>query len=134
MNNVISQTAFIKIRIYKNIQFKIYHSQHYTIARCWSHKNNSLTCICLYNFLQLNLTIIGFGFMVFNATFNNISVTLWQSVILVGETGLSREIHRPIASDWQILSHKVSSPSRHEQDSNSQLQLPYDHYYYYDSP
>jgi hypothetical protein len=34
-------------------------------------------------------------FMVFNATFNNISVILWQSVLLVEETG---ENHQPIAS------------------------------------
>ena len=27
------------------------------------------------------------GYMVFNATFNNISVILWQSVLLVEETG-----------------------------------------------
>ena len=29
---------------------------------------------------------LGFGFMVFNATFNNISVILWRSVLLVEET------------------------------------------------
>jgi hypothetical protein len=29
--------------------------------------------------------------MVFNATFNNISVTTWRSVLLVEETGVSRE-------------------------------------------
>jgi len=28
----------------------------------------------------------------FNATFNNISVTSWQSVLLVEETGVPREI------------------------------------------
>jgi hypothetical protein len=40
-----------------------------------------------------------FGFeiwvMVFNATFNNISVITWQSVLLVEENG---ENHRPVAS------------------------------------
>ena len=30
----------------------------------------------------------GFGFMVFNATFNNISVISWRSVLLVEETGV----------------------------------------------
>jgi hypothetical protein len=30
--------------------------------------------------------------MMFNATFNNISVTSWQSVLLVEETGVPREI------------------------------------------
>jgi 2',3'-cyclic-nucleotide 2'-phosphodiesterase (5'-nucleotidase family) len=32
--------------------------------------------------------------MVFNATFNNISVILWRSVLLVEETGVPRENHR----------------------------------------
>jgi hypothetical protein len=35
---------------------------------------------------------------VFNATFNNISVTLWQSVLLVEETGEPIEKHEPAAS------------------------------------
>jgi len=35
---------------------------------------------------------------VFNTTFNNISVTSWQSVLLVGETGVPRENNRPDAS------------------------------------
>ena len=39
------------------------------------------------------------GFMIFNATFNNISVISWLSVLLVEETGVPR----------------------HERDSNSQL-------------
>jgi len=33
--------------------------------------------------------------MVFSATFNNISVILWQSVLLVEETGGPGENHRP---------------------------------------
>jgi hypothetical protein len=32
-----------------------------------------------------------FGFIVFNATFNNISVILWRSVLLVEETGIFEE-------------------------------------------
>ena len=36
--------------------------------------------------------------MVFNATFNNISVILWQSVLLVEETGIPGENHRPVTS------------------------------------
>jgi len=31
--------------------------------------------------------------MVFNATFNNISVILWQSLLLVEETGVPGEKH-----------------------------------------
>jgi hypothetical protein len=36
--------------------------------------------------------------MVFNATFNNISVTSWRSVLLVEETGIPGENHRSVAS------------------------------------
>jgi hypothetical protein len=35
---------------------------------------------------------------VVNATFKNISVISWQSVLLVGETGVPREKHRPTVS------------------------------------
>jgi hypothetical protein len=34
--------------------------------------------------------------VVFNATFNNISVILWHSVLLVEETGEPWENHRPV--------------------------------------
>jgi hypothetical protein len=47
--------------------------------------------------------------MLFNATFNNISVISWRSVLMVEETGVSGENHR------QVTAHL------HEQDSNSQL-------------
>ena len=36
--------------------------------------------------------------MVFNATFNNISVISWRSVLLVEETAVPRENHRPVVS------------------------------------
>ena len=36
--------------------------------------------------------------MVINATFNNISVTLWRSVFMGGGTGGTRDHHRPVAS------------------------------------
>jgi hypothetical protein len=34
-----------------------------------------------------------FGFMVINATFNNITVMSWRSVLLVEETGVPGENH-----------------------------------------
>ena len=37
-------------------------------------------------------------FKVFNATFNNISVISWQSVLLVEETEVPAENHRPATS------------------------------------
>jgi hypothetical protein len=36
-------------------------------------------------------------FMVFNATFNNISVISWRSVLLVEEIRVPEENHRPVA-------------------------------------
>ena len=48
-------------------------------------------------------------FMVFNTTFNNISVISWWSVLLVEETGEPGENHRAVASHWQTLSHNVVS-------------------------
>jgi len=36
--------------------------------------------------------------MVFDDTFNNISVISWRSVLLVEETGGPRENHRPVTS------------------------------------
>ena len=60
--------------------------------------------------------------MVFNATLNNISVISWKSVLLVEETGVPRENHRPVASHCQTLSHNVvSSTLCHEWGLNSQL-------------
>ena len=42
--------------------------------------------------------------MVFNATLNNISVISWRSILLMEETGVVEENHRPVASHWQTLS------------------------------
>jgi hypothetical protein len=36
--------------------------------------------------------------MVFNATFNNISVISWRSALLMEETEVPGENHRPVAS------------------------------------
>ena len=42
-------------------------------------------------------------FIVFNATFKNISVISWWSVLLVEQTGVLKENNRPVASRWQTL-------------------------------
>ena len=47
--------------------------------------------------------------MVFNATFNTISVISWRSVLLVEETGVPDENHRHVTSHWQTLSHNIVS-------------------------
>ena len=75
----------------------------------------SVCCLDIL-FLWLNIRV-----MVFDTTFNNISVTLWRSVLLVEEIGVPGENHWPTVSHWETLSHNVvSSTSRHQQDLNSQ--------------
>jgi hypothetical protein len=72
--------------------------------------------------LQWKVIFGGFRVIMINTTFHNISVISWWSVLLVEETKVPRENHRPVASHWQTLSHNVvSSTPRHEQSSNSQL-------------
>jgi acyl-CoA thioesterase FadM len=50
-----------------------------------------------------------FVYRVLNATFSNISVISWRSVLLVKETEVHGENHRPVASHCQTLAHKVVS-------------------------
>ena len=51
---------------------------------------------------------------------NNILVISWRSVLLVEETGVPGENHRPVASHLQTLSHNiVSNTPRHEPGSYS---------------
>jgi hypothetical protein len=45
--------------------------------------------------------------MVFNATFNNISIISWLLVLLVEETREPGENHRPVTSHWQTLTHEL---------------------------
>ena len=47
--------------------------------------------------------------MVFNATFHNISVISWRTVLLVEETGVHGENYWPATNHWQTLSHNVVS-------------------------
>ena len=56
-----------------------------------------------YTELSQQNAVMGVWVMVFNATFNNISVISWQSVLLVEETGLPKENHRSVASHWQTF-------------------------------
>jgi hypothetical protein len=50
--------------------------------------------------------------MLFNATFYNISAISLRSVLLVEETAVRGENHRPVAGHWLSLSHDVTSTTR----------------------
>ena len=51
-----------------------------------------------FHVVCLHRGLVWFDFMMFNATFNNISVISWRSVLLVEEIGVPRENHRLAAS------------------------------------
>jgi hypothetical protein len=68
----------------------------------------TLGTILFYNvWIYTRFVLFFVCLMVFNASFNNISVISWWSVLLMEETGGPGENNRPIASYGQILSHNV---------------------------
>jgi hypothetical protein len=66
---------------------------------------------------------------VFNATFNNISLILWRSVILMGETGkLGKTTDMPQVTNKPFSHNVVSSTPRHERDSNKNVDIKFSAY------
>jgi hypothetical protein len=68
----------------------------------------------LYNFINHTLYVPssmtvfkGYGLRCLKSTFSNISVILWGSFLLVEETKVPGENHRPFTSHWQTLSHNI---------------------------
>ena len=63
--------------------------------------------------------------MRFNASFDNFSVISWRSVLLVEETGVPGDNHRPAISHWPTLSYNVRGGSRDSADGGgAQLWSP----------
>jgi len=54
--------------------------------------------LCIYVFLHPYSFLLGLRLLVLNTTFNNISDISSPSVLLMEETQVSRENHRPVAS------------------------------------
>jgi hypothetical protein len=80
-------------------------------------------------YLWLSITnwirMVWFSFMVFNATFNNISVRSWRTVSLVEETGEPGKNHRPVASRWHTLSHNAVHLAYHKTKPNHPYPICY---------
>ena len=87
--------------------FKLDSLMRCTIWYDISNKVFSTTYHRSWFFVCLFVFIGGGGVMVFNATFNNISVILRWSVLLLEETELPWDNTWPAASHWQTLSHNV---------------------------
>ena len=72
------------------------------------HLFRKIPCHYIFTYEMRELCIqTGVSVMVFNTTFNNISVRPWRSVLLVEETGVSGKNYWPATSHWQTLSHNV---------------------------
>jgi hypothetical protein len=84
----------------------------FVLCQLWSAHRFSLAwhMFCLYvRILYIWQQIFGFRlianvlvdwFLVFNATFSNISAISWRPVLVVEEAGVPGEYHRPWASNW----------------------------------
>jgi hypothetical protein len=94
-------------------EFSVMFSNVQTLFRISSTKTGlfriSWLCSDIISVFYLFISYSRVRIMVFNATFNNIAVISWQSVLLVEESGGTGENHRPTANHWQTLSHNVAS-------------------------
>ena len=91
-----------KVQVRSNYKIGIccFSAQHATVPshlRFWRRRFKNFQLNRMYNWLCLFVCL-----MVFNATFNNISVISWQSVLLVEESRWPAENYRSVASHWQI--------------------------------
>ena len=79
----------------------------------WKYLIQKFHDICLSYYFKLHIREGDkICVMVFNATFSNISVISWLSLLLVEEAGVPGKTHRPIASHWQSLSHCIECISQ----------------------
>jgi hypothetical protein len=111
-------------KIAKNIWQCLMHHSITIYISCHPFKNKKKS----YQITKyvLNYLAKWFGrfvwFMMFNATFNNISFISWLLVWMVEQTRVPEENHQLVASHRQTLSHNVVlSTPRHDQGSNSQF-------------
>ena len=98
----ISQASMFKKKIFKTVPTEAYFGVHIFMLKSWywHTKVSQKIVVCI-------------SVIVTNATFNNISIISWRSVLLVEESGVPVESHRPDVGHWQTLSHYIvsSTPS-----------------------
>jgi len=63
------------------------------------------TLLCTESWISKKIYLRGWGYDVFNATFNNISFISWLSVLFVEET----RVHREISPFYKTNSNKLES-------------------------
>jgi hypothetical protein len=103
-----------KIEIVLEIQWRGYHRQFK-----WRIYDLQTVKGLILLFVYFSTSMFGW-FMVLNATFNNISVISWQSLLLVEGTGVPGENHRPVTTHWQTL---YLSKSNHYNNSLYQFDI-----------
>ena len=85
---------------------KLYHIMLYRILL--EVNNYIMSSIHLERIIWLVKKVtrdIGVMVVVFNATFRNISVISWRSALLVQESGVPEENHRPATSHWKTMTY-----------------------------
>ena len=87
-NNSLNLLYWPQITVFGGVER--HFQQYYSVWWCWTPLSTLLQYL-----------------LVFNATFNNISVISWRSVLLVEETRGPGENHRPVTIHWQTWSHNV---------------------------
>ena len=111
-NNWYFQQYFNYI-VYCGGQFYFICGGNWSILCTWKSLANIITSGCteyISSWAGISLVVIGLGVMVLSATFNNISVISWRSVLLVEETKVPGENHRlPQVNDklYHIILYRV---------------------------
>ena len=96
-----------------------YRSLLYVVFRL-IFRGRLLHIIPFYLYMYVNLIVLMWwmcicnnvdliDFLVFNATFSNISAISWRPVLVVEESVVPGENHRPWASNWYTLSLATAS-------------------------
>ena len=95
----------------------------------WPYRNcvyftvNRNDIVCIVYAVHEIITRFRLRFTVFNATFNNISVISWRSVLFLEEIGvLGKKTHWPVESHWQTFSYYVVSSNNNSKTKKSNKQ------------